>query len=307
MEENLTFHNKDILLKGTLTKPDLDKPCPVVIVTHTSHAPTRDFGVYQHLAELLPSIGIAVFIFDRRGSGESIGDFETASLFDLAGDTQAAIDHIKLRDDIDPNHLGVWGMSQGGWIAPLTAVNSTDIAFVVAVSSVGVSVAEQMNYSAVYELRAKGYPEETVRQMLEFRSLADDYYRGKADRFKVQEKLEACREEAWFPLAYLNEQLPEDPTIEKWHQIMDFDPLPIIQELNVPTLLLYAEEDPWVPIAKSIEVWKENGPKDLAIHQIKDANHFMISIAQAGIQADKGLLVEEYSNILIEWFEKQLA
>jgi pimeloyl-ACP methyl ester carboxylesterase len=307
MKAEITFQNGDVLLKGTLTKPDTNSPCPVLVVTHTSNAGTRDFGVYQHLANLLPSLGIAVLLYDRRGSGESSGNFEIATFFDLASDVQAAIDHLKVRSDIDPKHIGVWGMSQGGWIAPLTATKSADVAFVIAVSAVGVSPAEQMNYSAEYELREKGFPEEAIRQMLGVRALVDEYYRGQTDRPKAQEKLDAFRKEAWFPFAYLDEDLPEDPIVEKWHQEMDFDPLPITQKVDIPVLLLYGERDPWVPIAKSIAVWKEHGPDDLAIHQIKDANHFMISIAHSGIRGDEGPQVEAYSTTLTQWLKQQLA
>ena len=307
MKEEITFRNEAVLLKGTLTKPDTNIPCPVVIVTHTSNAGTRDFGVYQHLTNLLPRLGIAVFLFDRRGSGDSTGDFETATFFDLAADAKAAIDHLKLRSDINPKHIGVWGMSQGGWIAPLTASKSADVAFVIAVSAVGVTPAEQMNYSAEYELREQGFPEEPIRQMLELRGLVNEYFRGKVDRTKVQEKLDIFRDEAWFPFAYLEGDLPQDPSVEKWHQEMDFDPLPIIQNVQVPTLLLYGEQDPWVPIDKSIAVWKEHGPDDLDIHQIKNANHFMISIPHSGIQGDEGPQVEAYSAVLTQWLKQRLG
>jgi hypothetical protein len=172
MQEEITFRNENVLLKGTLTKPDIDDPCPVVIVTHTSNHGHRDFGVYQHLTNLLPTRGTAVFLYDRRGSGASTGDFETASFFDLAADAQAAIDLLKSRSDIDAKHIGVWGMSQGGWIAPLTASKSADISFIIAVSAVGVTPAEQMNYSAEFELREKGYSEDALKQMSELRSLA---------------------------------------------------------------------------------------------------------------------------------------
>jgi len=307
MKEEITFRNKDVLLQGTLVRPDTKSACPVVVVTHTSNAATRNFGVYQHLAKVLPSIGIAILLYDRRGSGESTGDFVSASFLDLADDALAAINHLKRRGDISSEHIGVWGMSQGGWIAPLAAANSTDIGFVIAVSSVGKTPAEQMNYSAEFELREQGYPEGEVRQMLELRNLVDKYYRGKVDRSRVQKKLDILCKKEWFPLTYLDVSLPEDPTIEKWYQEMDFDPLPIIQKIEVPVLLLYAERDPWVPIAESIAKWKEYGPKDLSVHQIKDANHFMISIAHAGIRGDEGPLVEEYSEILTRWLKQQVA
>jgi len=295
MNEEITFRNGDVLFKGILTKPDIDSPYPVVIVIHTSNHGIRDFGVYQHLTKLLPPRGIAVFLYDRRGSGDSTGDFETASFFDLAADAQAAIDHLKMRSDIDAKHIGVWGMSQGGWIAPLAASKSADVSFVIAVSAVGVTPAEQMNYSAEFELRERGFSDEALKRMLELRSLVDEYYRGKADRSEVQGKLDMFQKEAWFPFAYLDEDLPEDPTLEKWYQVMDFDPIPIIRQVNVPVLLLFAENDPWVPIAESIARWEETGPDDLSIHQIQDANHFMISIAHASIHGDQGAGVESGS------------
>jgi pimeloyl-ACP methyl ester carboxylesterase len=235
-----------------------------------------------------------------------MGDFETATFFDLAADMQAAIDHLKVRSDIDPKHIGLWGMSQGGWIAPLTASNSTEVAFVVAVSSAGESPAEQMNYSAEYELQENGFSGRAIRQMLELRSLVDNYYRGGANRSEVQEILDVFRNEAWFSLVYLDDSLPDDPKKSKWHHEMDFDPIPIIQKIDIPVLLLYGEYDPWVPITRSIARWKEFGPKDLTIHQIKNANHFMISIAHSGIRGDKGPQVEAYSTILTQWVKRQL-
>lgn len=307
MKEYITFKNKDIRLNGTLTKPDTTGPYPVIIVAHTSNAGTRNFGVYQHLANILPPHGVAVFLFDRRGSGDSTGEFETATFFDLAADIQAAIACLKQRSDINPKHIGLWGMSQGGWIAPLTASNSADVSFVVAVSAVGVSPAEQMAYSAEYELREKRFSEKTIRQMLALRGLVDHYYRGKANRSEVQKKLDRSRHEAWFSLAYLDDSLPEDPTVTKWYQEMDFDPIPTMQNIAIPVLLLYGERDPWVPIAKSISRWKEYGPKDITIQQINDANHFMVSITHADIRGDVGPHVEEYTTILTQWVKQQLA
>jgi pimeloyl-ACP methyl ester carboxylesterase len=306
MKVDMTIQNGDVLLNGTLTKPEGDGPCPVVIAAHASAAGTRDFGVYQHLASILPLCGVAVFIYDRRGSGDSSGDYESATFFDLAADMQAAIDMLKLRSDIDPNQIGLWGMSQGGWIAPLTAAESADVDFVVAVSAVGVSPAAQMNYSAEFELREKGFSDKAIKQMLEVRGLVDDYCRGNVNRSEVEEEINAFRDEAWFPLAYLNGPLPEEPTSIKWYHEMDYDPIPSIKKIKVPVLLLYGERDPWVPIGESIALWEEYGPDNLTIHQITDANHFMISIAQAGIRGDQGPQIEEYSAILTRWVKKQV-
>jgi pimeloyl-ACP methyl ester carboxylesterase len=142
---------------------------------------------------------------------------------------------------------------------------------------------------------------------LEIRSLVNEYFRGKIERSKVQKKLDVFCKEAWFPFAYLDDALPEAPSFDKWYQEMDFDPLPIIQNVNVPVLFLYGEQDPWVPTAKSIAIWKEYGPDDLSVHQIKDANHFMKSIAQAGIRGDEGPQAEEYLTVLTQWLKQRLG
>lgn len=306
LEENLSFHNEDVLLEGTLIRPDSPGPFPVVIVAHTSAAATRDFGVYQHLAQLLSTVGIAVFLYDRRGYGASTGDFETAAFDDLASDLQAAVNYLKGHQAINPKKIGLWGMSQGGWIATLTASRSADVAFVIAVSAAAVSPAEQMNYSAECLLREENFSEDSICQMLALRNLVDEYYRGEAARDEVQEKMDTLRHEAWYSLAYLDDTLPEDPTTDKWYHILDFDPLPAIQKITIPVLLLYGEIDPWVPIGKSIELWQAYSSMDLAVYQINDANHFMVSSSLAGIRADEGPLVEEYGSVLVHWVRQHV-
>jgi alpha-beta hydrolase superfamily lysophospholipase len=169
--EEIHFQNDAATLAGTLYLPDSGSLHPVLTVAHAASAGTRDFGVYRHLARVLPEEGIGVFVFDRRGSGSSGGKFETASFFDLASDIQAAISRLKLRHDVDVKNLGIWGMSQGGWIAPLAASQSGDVAFIIAVSAPAVSPAEQMDYSARFELSENGFSREDIAQMLALRAL----------------------------------------------------------------------------------------------------------------------------------------
>jgi pimeloyl-ACP methyl ester carboxylesterase len=306
MDEEVILQNGNVILNGTLTKPERPGRCPLVVVAHTSAAGTRDFGVYQHLAELLSPYGVAVFNYDRRGSGKSTGYFERATFTDLAADIQAAIDHLKQRSDIASEQIGLWGMSQGGWIAPLAASRSPDVTFVVAISAAGVSPAQQMDYSAEFALRENGFSEDEIGQMLEIRKFVNDYFRGKVNRFALEEKLDLYRDQAWFSLAYLDGPVPNNPTTTKWFREMDFDPLPVIEQLDVPALLFYGERDPWVPIEKSISRWKENKPKDLTVQRIQDANHFMISIAHAGIEGDQGPMADGYTKILTQWVRQQV-
>lgn len=299
--EKIQVKNNEIFLEGILTTSINKKRNPLIIVAHTSGAATRDSEVYQHLIDILPKNGIAVFIFDRRGSGQSTGNFENATFLDLASDIIASINLLKQRKDIDSSKIGIWGLSQGGWIAPLVASKSEDVSFIIPISSSGVSPAEQMNYSAEFELRDNGFSEEKVNLMLKIRKSVNEYFRGEKDYSAVLNEVNSVRSEDWFKFAYLDGELPKNPTETKWFQELDFTPIPIIKKINIPVLLLYGEKDPWVPVQKSIEIWKEYGPKDLKIDQIKDANHFMMSITKSGLKNDTGIISKEYIEILLHW------
>ena len=299
--EKIQFKNNKIDLVGNLATPINEKRNPLIIVAHTSSAATRDSEVYQHLIDILPKKGIAVFIFDRRGSGGSSGNFEKASFLDLASDIIASIDLLKQRNDIDSSKIGIWGLSQGGWIAPLVASKSKDVSFIIPISSSGVSPADQMDYSAEFELRENGFSEEKVNLMLDIRKSVNEYFRDEKDYSVVLNDVNSIRSEDWFKFAYLDGELPKNPTETKWFQELDFTPIPIIKKINIPVLLLYGEKDPWVPVQKSIEIWKEYGPKDLKILQIKGANHFMRSITNSGLRNDTGIISKEYIEILLHW------
>src|ERR1700674_252315 len=150
----VSFQDGRVTLVGTLYLPAGAGRHPAVVSFHAANGGTREFHAYRHLATALPSAGFAVLLFDRRGSGGSSGDFNAATFEDLAADGIAGVLFLKSRPEIDPARVGVWGVSQGGWLGPLAATMSPDVAFVVSVSGPGVSPARQMDYSAEYALKA---------------------------------------------------------------------------------------------------------------------------------------------------------
>lgn len=80
------FQSAGATLSRTLYVPKIDGRIPAVIVLHAASCPTRDNPLYAHLAEMLPPLGIAVFVFDRRGSGKSGGKLEDSDYVRLADD-----------------------------------------------------------------------------------------------------------------------------------------------------------------------------------------------------------------------------
>src|SRR5690606_20082470 len=69
--EDRRFTSGDAELSGTLHLPVSGKPVAAIVVTHSASSPLRSASLYDHLKTILPALGIAVFTYARRGSGQS--------------------------------------------------------------------------------------------------------------------------------------------------------------------------------------------------------------------------------------------
>jgi uncharacterized protein len=114
--EQRSFTSLGVSLSGTLYLPRAKKPVPAIVVLHSASSPTRDLLLYRHLIEMLPPLGIGVFLYDRRGSGKSGGSLATIDYSILADDAIAAQQMLAKDPRIDRRQTGFWGLSQGaGW------------------------------------------------------------------------------------------------------------------------------------------------------------------------------------------------
>ncbi|MFC3784224.1 alpha/beta hydrolase family protein [Sphingopyxis italica] len=274
--EDRNFTSGDAELSGTLHLPVSGKPVAAVVVTHSASSPLRSASLYDHLKTILPALGIAVFTYDRRGSGASGtkdagGDFTV-----LADDAIAAARSLKSDPRIDPRRIGTWGLSQGGWISPLAASRSPDIAFVVAVSAPVVTADVQMIFSSTNHLKANGYSEADIDQMVAARKAVDDYMRGTVGRAEAQAKLDGIKTKPWFKYLYMGETF-RDREVSGWRKEIENDPLVNLKAVTVPTLILYGADDAVVPVADSAERLQAVAPQmpNIDVHVIAGADHAM--------------------------------
>jgi len=151
--ETVHFTSSDgITLTGLLTLPDTPGPHPAIVVLHGSEPGTRaDFG-RQQLSTFFASQGLAVLTYDKRGVGDSEGVYvERASesnLTTLAQDALAGVAYMQGRSEVDASRVGLIGSSQAGWIIPIAAQQSKDVAFFIILSGPVVSVGEEVAYSS---------------------------------------------------------------------------------------------------------------------------------------------------------------
>lgn len=149
--EEVTFESRGTTLAGTLWLPEKRGPHPTIIAVHGSGRTTRNDHYQQQTAEHFSKRGVAVLTFDKRGTGRSEGTYPgsySSSMVIYAMDVLAAVAHLKTRSGIDGAQIGLWGISQAGWIIPIAAaVSRGDIAFTIIVSGPTVSIAEENYYS----------------------------------------------------------------------------------------------------------------------------------------------------------------
>ena len=286
--EERRFTSADATLAGTLHLPrGRLAPVAAVVVTHSASSPLRTSSLYDHLETILPAMGIAVFVYDRRGAGQS-GDRDAGGDFTfLADDAIAAVRSLKADPRIDPRRIGVWGLSQGGWISALAASRSRDIAFAVSVSAPVVTADVQMIFSSTNHLRANGYPQVEIEQMIETRKAVDDYVRGEGSRDAAQAKVDAVKAKPWFKYLYMGETVG-DRAVSGWRKEIENDPLRNLEGITVPTLVLYGTDDAVVPVARSVErldAVATRIPK-MQVHVVAGADHAMQMSADLATSLD---------------------
>jgi uncharacterized protein len=265
---------------------------PALIGLHPANAPSRDQVLFVHLASVLPPQGIAVLRYDRRGND--------VPLEVQADDALSAVAALRSRDDIDPELIGLWGFSQGAWVAPLVASRSADIAFLVLVASTGVSPSEQMLYGCAKHAREAGFSVDDVDRLVALRRTADEWRRGHLTRERAQAAVDAVADQPWFEHAYVQRELGDGI----WPN-MDFDPEVVFAQVRVPVLLFYGEDDEWQPIDASIATWqraaRRSGNADVTVVRLAGTRH----APTLGGREDAAAIAPEYERALIAWLKER--
>ncbi|HEY5760521.1 MAG TPA: alpha/beta fold hydrolase [Steroidobacter sp.] len=307
-----TFASGAVELSGTLYAPKVDGRVPLVIVFHAASAPTRDFPLYRHVTEALPPLGIAVFVFDRRGSGKSGGKLEDSDYNMLADDGIAAQRMFAKDVRIDPKRIGFWGLSQGGWLSLLAASRSPEAAFAILISAPMTTPDVQMVFASQNILRIRGFSQADIDQATATRLAVDDFMRGKRDRPSTQSVLDAAATKPWFQHIYMGKTF-KDPDQSRWAKEIRHDPLATLDKVRQPALVIYGTADPWVPVKTSVERLRASARKhpNVEVAVIKGADHSMATTVSQADQIDPVLSAKEapdaaeYFSLLGAWLAKQ--
>lgn len=287
--EEVTFKNGDVTLGGTLLLPAAKGKRgkhPALVFTHGGGAQLRD--IMWGLGYLYAARGFAVLSFDKRGVGKSTGNWGAASFEDLADDAVAGAKFLQARTDIAANRIGFWGLSQGGWIAPLAASRFRESAFAIALSGGGLSPAEQELFDSEYELLKAGYTADEVKEALAFQKLKNEIIASPSDDAKWDEYAKAratAKDKKWFRHPGIDVRGPEkrdDPFWPYMRKFYVYDPAPTLRASKAPLLAIFGELDTPEGVKANVraikQIMDQAGRKDYIVKVYPNGSHNLMEV-----------------------------
>ena len=169
--EEIRLPVRDTVLDGTVVAPREPGRYPAVVFVHGAGRGSRSALIDQ--AEYLASVGVVALVYDKRTVGYSFANRD----FDLlAEDALAAVHMLRERPEVDPDRVGLWGVSEGGWVVPIATARSSDVAFAILVSAPNVSPQSQAAWAFDDHLRRMRAPAGLRRAMLLALSMGEFNY-----------------------------------------------------------------------------------------------------------------------------------
>jgi dipeptidyl aminopeptidase/acylaminoacyl peptidase len=329
VEEEVAFENQKAGLKrtGALTLPPGKGPFPAVVLIPGSGAHNRDEAVFGHrpflvLADYLTRRGVAVLRVDDRGVGGSAGDKFKATCEDLAEDALAGVAFLKGRKEIAPAHIGLIGHSEGGIIAPMAAVQSNDVAFIVLLAGTGLPGEEGLYLQGKLILKAMGVGEEQLARQRRLQERLFAVLKQEKDNTVAEKKLRAVIEDE---VAKLSEEEKKAAGAQKtvpeaqikmmltpWFRyFLAYDPRPVLRKVRCPVLALNGEKDVQVGAKEHLEAigkaLQAGGNKDYTIKEVPKLNH-LFQTCQTGGLSEYPKIEETIAPVVLEimadWIEK---
>jgi uncharacterized protein len=279
-EEEVTFISKDgTQLAGSLLLPSGTGQHPAVVFAHGSNAQTRNgyYGNIRFIAEAYARSGIAALIFDKRGTGRSKGDWQTANFEILADDVAAGVGFLRTRAEIRADRIGLTGSSQAGWIMAWAAMRVPDVRFIQMRSSSPMSVREANRDQLILMMEAERYPRSEIQRALDIRDMMDDY----AVTGQNWEQLEAAAkqvENEYWMIKFIGGLPGKDSPDHAWlRKAFSYDTTSTVRNFKGAWQVTYGASDIVVAVPEA-RAWFENALRygrsnDVTIEVVPNADH----------------------------------
>lgn len=258
---DITFTRSDgTTTTGTIHAPAGATDRPGVVLVHGSG--TARSPQYAQVAEALARQGIVALHYDKRTEDYTPAhrDFSL-----LADDALAGIAALRDRPEVNPAQVGLWGLSEGGWVAPLATSRSADVAFLITIGANSGAPAAQQTWANETRFAAAGV-------------------RGSMLDVLARNGIRQIAGAGQFAQA-------------------DYDPLPVLARIEQPVLAIWGDKDRLTPPGDSLrgfeEAFEHSGKTNYTLRTLPDAQHGGFTTTDG---FDKGeQLAPGYAQLMGNW------
>ena len=266
-DEAITIPAAGFNLGVTLTRPAAGTGrMPAVILLGGVAADDRDgivagVPILGQLAGALAEAGIVAVRYDKRGSGQSGGRAESATLGDHAADAREVVRWLSDQSDIDRDRIAVLGHNEGAWTALLVASRERRIAGVVTIASPAITGADRV-----------------LEQQHQALAKLDTSPTSLVAKIELQTRINeaAMTGRGWEDIPADIRRQADTPWFESF---LKFDPAEVVRDVRRPVLLVHGELDTEVPVAHAerlAEFARDGRPTSVAVARIPDVNHILL-------------------------------
>ncbi len=314
---DLRFRSGALELSGRLYAPVGVERYPVLVaVTGSGDVSVIGDDDTKALAMAFTAAGIGVLAYDKRGTGASTGVATGTDFRALGADAAAAIRFARGLPGVE--RVGVWGISQAGWVIPYALREKPGAAFAILVSPAGVNPHEQVTYFLHRQMRALGLSEAEASAADTIHIVTALYYASGRGYRAAQATVDRYRGMSWFHRVVTN-RFWDDMTGEgrlftpaelaaavaknpggfdlyrSKSSFVDYSTL--YESLTLPTLVIYGAQDELVPIDHSRAViepaLRRRGSMPYQFRVFEGVGH--------DIQTPDHRLLPDYLDFIVGW------
>lgn len=266
-EELVAFESAGFRLAGTAALPEGQAPFPCVLFITGSGKVDRDenhkklkMDAFRQISARLAENGIASLRYDKRGVGESRGDYWSTGFHDNTADALCGLGFLKTRNDIRHDKVFLLGHSEGAIQSARIAGKGAEIAGAVLVAGTARSGEEVMKWQG----------EQVFRTLKGFNAWLIKLLRidpAKAQQKNLDKLKKTTRDTVRMQrVAKIN---------AKWmREFLAYDPSEDLARISVPVLAVTGGKDLQTPPA-DLERMAELVKAPFESHVIPDMSHIM--------------------------------
>ncbi len=284
---------------------------PTIVLVHGADDETHDMGF---IVSYFVSHGLNVVTYDQRGTGRSLGDWRYTSPRSKADDVITILGSLRGNAYCDRRTFGVWGFSNGAWVAPIVATRYP-LAFLILKSPAAESIAQNVLYEIEGSLRETSrFSDAQIDSAVAFERLMLTSVATNAHWDAASLALAHARAQPWFPYMRIPPQLPippPHPVLAALQAALVYDPTTTLEEVHTPTLALFGARDKNVDTPDSEARLREDchagGNRRLTVRVFAGADHTLVA-STTGFEDRPSAprrVVPGYPEVVVGWLKSR--